>query len=319
MRPPVRDAAPKPPRRPAGAGVRQRVKAYFDERRLLKYIVYCGLGGFFIGYLFITLLFFPGFGRSAIVTVPDVRGMTQSAARRALSKAGLEFTRGTTLNNPRVAQNRVLSQVPLPGQEAARGSDVRIILSAGPDRRPVPSVEGLDKDEAISLLQRMGFQVRLRTLQNMKEEGSLLGMEPRAGTQVPMPGVVILSISAGPPMMLAPSVLGTTQDDAAAKLEAAGLRLGRVGYDPEATAPVGSVVAQSPEAGDSIRVGSAVRVTLSGSDPNPAPPPDSAAAAAPADSAAAAQPAEGEPEPEPQPEPAPPPAPGAGTRGRDRG
>jgi serine/threonine-protein kinase len=317
MKPAVREPA-RPPRRPAGAGVRRRVKAYLDERRLLKYILCCGLGGFFAGYLFITLLFFPGFGRSAIVTVPDVRGMTQSAARRALSKAGLEFTRGTTLNNPRVGQGRVLSQVPLPGQEAARGSDVRIILSAGPDRRPVPSLEGMEKDEAISLLQRMGFQVRLRTVRNMKEEGALLGMEPRAGVQVPMPAIVILTVSAGPPMMLAPSVLGTTRDDAAAKLEAAGLRLGRVGYDPGSTAPLGDVVAQSPAAGDSIRMGGAVRITLSGSDPNPPPPADSVAAA-PADSAAAAEPADGEPKPEPPPEPAPPPAPGLGTRGRDRG
>ncbi|HYH80550.1 MAG TPA: PASTA domain-containing protein, partial [Longimicrobium sp.] len=78
---------PKPP--PLVAGVRRRVKAYLNERRLLKYIIYCGLGGFFAGYLFITLLFFPGFGRSAIVTVPDVRGMTQTAARRALARAGL--------------------------------------------------------------------------------------------------------------------------------------------------------------------------------------------------------------------------------------
>jgi serine/threonine-protein kinase len=317
VKPAVRDPA-KPPRRPGAADVRRRVKAYLDERRLLKYILFCGLGGFFIGYLFITLLFFPGFGRSAIVTVPDVRGMSQSAARRALSKAGLEFTRGTTLNNPRVAQGRVLSQVPLPGQEAARGSDVRIILSAGPDRRPIPSIEGLDKDEAISLLQRMGFQVRLRTVRNMKEEGELLGMEPRTGVQVPMPAIVVLTVSAGPPMVVAPGVMGTTRDDAASKLEAAGLRLGRVSYDPESTAPLGDVVAQSPEPGDSIRMGGAVRITVSGSDPNPPPPPDSVAAASP-DSAAASEPAEPEPEGQPQPEPTPPPTPGAGTRERGRG
>ena len=304
--------------RPRGPGVRQRVKAYFDERRLLRYIIYCGLGGFFLGYLCITLLFFPGFGRSAIVTVPDVRGLSMSAATRALEKAGLEVSKGTTLNNPRVRLGQVLSQVPLPGQEAARGSGVRIILSAGPDRRPVPGIEGLDKDEAISLLQRMGFQVRLRTVRNMEDEGTLVGMEPRAGTRVPMPGVVILNVSAGPPKVQAPSVLAVTRDEAATRLEAAGLRLGRVSYDPASTAPLGNVVAQSPEPGDSIRMGGAVRITVSGSDPNPPAPVDSAAAA-PVDSAAPAEAPPAEPAPEPAPPPAPPAPPGAGTERGDRG
>lgn len=292
--------------RPNAKGMRQRVKAYFDERRLLKYIIYCGLGGFFLGYVFITLLFFPGFGRSAIVTVPDVRGMSGSAATRALDKAGLEVSRGTTLNNPRVPTGRVLSQVPLPGQEAARGSGVRIILSAGPDRRPVPSVEGMDKDEAISLLQRMGFQVRLRTVRDAKEEGTLLGMDPKAGTAVPMPGIVVLNVSAGPPKMLAPSVLNITRDEAATRLEAAGLRLGRVTYDPASTAPLGDVVAQSPAPGDSVRMGGSVRVTLSGTDPNPPAPVDSTAVVAPADSAGGATGQTTEPAPAPAPPPASP-------------
>jgi beta-lactam-binding protein with PASTA domain len=261
------------PPRPRGRTVRQRVKAYFDERRLLKYIIYCGLGGFFVGYLFITLLFFPGFGRSAIVTVPDVRGRTASAARRALEKAGLELQRGPTLNHPHVPAGRVLSQVPLPGQEAGRGSAVRLIFSAGPDRRPIPSIAGMEKDEAISFLQRMGFQVRLRLVQNMKEEGTILAMEPRAGTQVPMPSIVVLTLSAGPPKILAPSVMGITTDEAASRLEAAGLRLGRISYDSASTAPLGDIVAQSPEPNDSIAMGSAVRVTISGRNPNPPPPP----------------------------------------------
>ncbi|HEU4556206.1 MAG TPA: PASTA domain-containing protein [Longimicrobium sp.] len=312
---------PKSPRRlPSGADVRRRVRAYFDERRLLKYIIYCGLGGFFLGYLLITLLFFPGFGRSAIVTVPDVRGMPQNSARRALERAGLEMARGTTLNNPRVPAGRVLSQVPLPGQEASRGSDVRIILSAGPDKRPVPSIAGMDRDEAISLLQRMGFQVRLRHVTNTAEEGTLLGIDPKAGTQVAMPGVVVLNISAGPPKIVTPSVLNVTQEQAAATLEAAGLRLGRISYDSTSAAPLGDIVAQSPAAGDSIRMGGAVRITLSGRDPRPPPPPDSAAAAIPTDSAAAAEgePEEGEPDPEPAP-PAPPPATPSPSPGERRG
>jgi serine/threonine-protein kinase len=285
------------------------VKAYLDRRPRLKYPLYFGVGGFVLGYLFITLLFFPGFGRSAIVNVPDLRGMTVQGARRALDQAGLEMSRGPSMNNPRMRAGHVLTQVPLAGQEAARGTPVRIFLSDGPDRRRVPGIAGMEKDEAIALLQRMGFQVRLRMVTSMQEEGTLLGMAPRAGTAVPMPGIVVLSLSAGPPKIVTPYVTGGTQDQAATILEAAGLRLGRISYDSTSTAPLGDVVAQSPEAGDSVRMGGSVRITLSGHNPNPPPPP-----AAPVDSAApppAEEPAPEEPAPAPPaPAPAPPPGPG---------
>jgi serine/threonine-protein kinase len=290
--------------RQRATAVPRRVKAYLDERRLLKYVIYTGLGGFALGYVLIFLLFFPGFGRSAIVVVPDVRGMPFGAARRALKDAGLDVQRGPDLNNARVKPGSVLTQVPLPGQEAGRGTGVRVILSSGPDRRPVPSIDGLEKDEAISLLQRAGFDVRLRMVQNVKDEGTVLGMAPAAGTQIPVPGIVVLTISAGPPKILAPDVTGGTADQAEQKLRAAGLDLGRISYDSTSTAVLGNVVAQSPAAGDSVRMGGSVRITIAGHNPNPPPPPP------PVDSAKVPPPGDQPPPTEPPPSP-PPPPPGA--------
>ena len=298
MKPPV---AKKPAvQRPRGASAWRRVKAYFDARPLLKYVLYAVVGGFLLGYILITLLFFPGFGRSAIVTVPDVRGMTLQGARHALDDAGLILVRGPNLNHPRVRAGRVLTQVPLPGQEAGRGTPVRILLSDGPNRRPLPSIEGMGKDDAISLLQRVGFQVRLRMMTNEKDEGTILGMDPKAGTPVPEHGFVVLTISAGPPKVGVPSVLNANTDEAEGRLQAVGLRLGRISYDSTATVAAGTIVGQSPEPGDSIRQGASVRVTVAGHDPNPPPPP------APVDSAA---PPPAEPTDSTQPQPAPPPAP----------
>ncbi|HEV7589303.1 MAG TPA: PASTA domain-containing protein [Longimicrobium sp.] len=306
---------PKPPKVPVGTRLRaagRGVKAYLDRHHRLKYILYFGVGGFLVGYLFITLLFFPGFGRSAIVNVPDLRGMTLSGARRALDAAGLEMSRGPSLNNPRMRAGHVLTQVPLAGQEAARGTPVRIFLSDGPDRRKVPGIAGMEKDDAIALLQRMGFQVRLRMVPSMRDEGTLLAMAPRAGTAVPMPAIVVLSLSAGPPRILAPAVTGGTRDQAASILEAAGLRLGRISYDSTSSAPLGDVVGQSPAAGDSVRMGGSVRITVSGHDPNPPPPPAPVDSAAP-DSTAVPAPVE----PAPAPPPPPSPSPDAAGRGRE--
>jgi serine/threonine-protein kinase len=278
--------------------VPERVATYFNERKILKYVIYCGLAGFLLGYVFITLLFFP-FGRSAIVTVPDVRGKTLAQARRAFDRVGLEAQIGDSLSHPTVRAGRVLAQVPLPGQEAARGSEVEVIVSQGPERRAVPSITGLGKDDAVALLQRMGFRVRLASVVDDSPEGKLLGMDPKAGTRMPMPGTVTLTLSAGPPKVLVPSVLALDEGDAAARLEAVGLRLGRVSYDSLSAEPRGTVLSQAPAAGDSLRMGSAVRVVLAGPDPNPPP------VVVPVDTLQPAEPGEpGEPQ-EPPPEPPP--------------
>jgi len=286
--------------------VPKRVATYFNERQVLKYVILTGLAGFLVGYVFITLLFFP-FGKSPIVTVPDLRGRTEAQARRALNNLDLAMEKGGALAHPRVRAGRVLAQVPLPGQEASRGTGVRIILSSGAERRAIPAIAGLGKDDAVALLRQMGFSVRLRQIFSQQPEGKILGMEPRAGSQVPMPGVVTLTLSAGPPKVLVPGVVALAQADARARLQAVGLRLGTITYDPESTEPAGVVLTQNPVSGDSARQGSGVRVTIAGADPNP-PEPEPIDTVAPAREPSPddpGEPSEQQPEPAPTPTPAP--------------
>jgi serine/threonine-protein kinase len=246
-----------------------RVRRYFDERRLLKYVLTASLGGFLLGYVLITLFFFPGFGRSAIVTVPDLTGRPQGEAQRTLGRLGLAVEKGGTVTNARIRRGRVLMQTPLPGQEVSRGSAVRIVISGGPETRPVPSIAGMTRAEAIETLQRYGFRVGLQRVRDRREEGALIGLRPAAGQPAAVSSMVVMIISAGPPKVLIPSVVGLTRGDAAARLETVSLRIGRVGYDPAATAEAGTVVSQSPAAGDSLPMGSSVRVVLAGADPDP--------------------------------------------------
>lgn len=306
MRPPVKPARRFPAPSPGWyRDVGGRVKRYFDERVLLKWVLLTGFTCFVVGYLLMTVLFFPGWGRSAIVTVPDLTNRTAGQAERALDRVGLDMRRGGTMPNPRVRQGRVLMQSPLPGEEVARGSEVRIVLSAGPEIRQVPTIRGLSQPDAIALLQRYGYRVALRRVADRREEGAILGLTPAAGQRAAVGSVVTITLSAGPPWVRAPSVVGLQVADARARLEAGGLALGRVGYDPASAQPAGTIVAQAPAAGDSLRMGAGVRVTLAGEDPDPPAPAadslavDSAAVDVPADT-----PAESTDDAEPEPEPA---------------
>ncbi len=262
-----------------------------EQKRLFARVVGFGVGAFVLGYVLTTLLVFPGFGRQAIVTVPDLSGKTFAAARRAAGAEDLQVERGVSLAHPTVPAGAVLAQSPLPGQETTRGAVIRVTLSSGRERRPVPAVGDLTAQLAQELLVRTGFRVRVRRLVNERAEGRVLGTEPAAGASLPVGSIVELRVSAGPPevvvpIVAVPDVVGITEAEAGEKLRSAGLRLGGVEYDPESAAVLGDIAAQRPAAGDSVRAGTAVTIVLSGSPPpqveEPATSPDTTAAPPPA-------------------------------------
>lgn len=158
------------------------------------------LGGAFLGgYLLAALLFFPGWGRRAIVTVPDLRGRSVAQARRIADRAGLQLERGATVAHPAVARGAVIAQHPLPGQETARGDQVRVLLSAGRPRRAVPPVLGLLGEQARNLLLRSGFQVGIDTVEDERPAGRIVSVQPASGTVLQLPAAVQLHLSSGPP------------------------------------------------------------------------------------------------------------------------
>lgn len=230
-------------------------------------VVGVGLAAFALGYLVMALLFFPGWGRDAIVSVPDLRGQPVAAAERLAGAVDLEVERGSTLVHPTVPEGAVLAQIPLPGQEVTRGSEVTVILSAGPDRRPVPDVAQLSGEQAVRLLRQMGFAVRIRRVPSEHPAGRVLEVSPAPGTAVPVSGTVELTLSAGPPLVAVPDVVGLMEEAAREALEAAGLRLAAVEHDPFAFAPAGEVLGQTPAAGTEARAGSGVRLVVSGEPP----------------------------------------------------
>ena len=223
---------------------------------------------FGVGYLLAALLFFRG-GGAHVVTVPDLRGQPEAEARRVLDRLDLEMERGSALVHPEVPVGSVLAQSPLPGQEVPPGSVVRVTLSAGRDRVSVPDVTRFAAAQALDLLMRSGFEVQVDTVPHERARGRVVATEPAAGTPVELPARLRLVVSAGPPLTGVPQLVGLDEAAARQALDAAGLQAGEGVYDPYAYAAPGAVVAQDPPAGDSITVGSAVRLIIAGFAPAP--------------------------------------------------
>ncbi len=247
----------------------RRTRGFFDtpRGRAALWILGVAFGAFLLGYLFTALLFFPGRGRSDVVTVPDVRGLSELEARRLLDRVGLELDRGRSLVHPEVPEGAVLVQSPMSGREVSPGSAVRVTLSAGRDRRAVPDVSALTAEQAQTLLTRTGFEVQTVEIESPHRAGTVLEVQPSAGTLVELPARVQLVLSAGPPPVDVPDLSNLPEPQARDALQAVGLRLGEVEYDPYSTGVLGGVIAQRPAAGERVPAGSQVHVIIAGSPP----------------------------------------------------
>jgi beta-lactam-binding protein with PASTA domain len=95
-------------------------------------------------------------------SVPDVVGLEQTEAVRALQQAGLEAS--VQLVPSEEPQSRVVAQAREPGASLERGDAVQINVSTGPDPAPnsaIPDVVGRGEQEARDQLRAAGFHVQV--------------------------------------------------------------------------------------------------------------------------------------------------------------
>ncbi len=133
-----------------------------------------------------------------------------------------------------------------------------------PHSHQVPKLAGTSVVDARSQLERLGFSVRMAPGQYdpRESEGTVLAIDPPAGTSLREGETITIVPSLGPPPVPVPSVVGKTLDQARALLEGAHLGVGQVDRAYDDTAPEGRVLSQRPADGKAPS-GSAVDLTVS--------------------------------------------------------
>jgi serine/threonine-protein kinase len=228
--------------------------------RLVRRGLLLAAATFAAGFLLAAGWMWLGAGGRDVVTVPNLRELSLDDAEDVVDDADLTLEVSDSLPNPRVDAGRILTQSPLPGQEAMPGITVHVIVSSGPERHPVPPVSGLDRAQAEQLLRATGLQPEVEEVTDLSRAGRVVGTVPEAGTVLAVPSRVRLLVSSGPPLVGVPDLVGLSEMDVFGVLDAAGLRLGELIRELRLVEPEGQVVGQQPVPGDSIPAGSTVDV-----------------------------------------------------------
>lgn len=241
----------------------RRFTWHAPEGRLVRRGLLVAAATFAVGFLLAAGWMWIGAGGRDVVTVPNLRELTLDDAEEVVDDADLLLEVSDSLPNPRVDAGRILTQSPLPGQEAMPGIAVHVIVSSGPERHPVPPVAGLARAQAEQLLRATGLQPEVVEVADVSQAGRVLSTEPEAGTLLAVPSRIRLLVSAGPPLVGVPDLMGMHEMDIFGVLDAAGLRLGELTRELRLVEAEGEVIAQHPAGGDSIPQGSPVDVVVS--------------------------------------------------------
>jgi beta-lactam-binding protein with PASTA domain/predicted Ser/Thr protein kinase len=220
----------------------------------------------------VTLVVSSGPGKTV---VPSVDGLGKRAATRELEDAGFEVQEEPKASDS-VGKDHVISTSPANGQVIDKGSTVTIFVSTGPEKAVVPDVTGSTVDDATAAIEDAGFDPRIHEEESGKPEGTVLSQDPAGGAQAPKGSKVTLTVAKQPEQIEVPDVTGENQSAATEELSGAGFKVKIVSQAVDNPEDDGIVIDQDPLAGDKIKRGDRVTITVGhytpAASPEPGPP-----------------------------------------------
>jgi beta-lactam-binding protein with PASTA domain len=231
-------------------------------RRSLPYAVAI-IGGFLIAYLIVAFLIFPSGVIPRDIQVPNVTGLAFDDAVRRLAERGLRGVRGEERFHGASPKSTVLEQSPSAGARDVEGASITLTVSAGQQSTRVPSMNGMMRADAERALEQAGFDVGdVSERPSNTPAGQVIESNPRAGAETTIPSSVSLVVSAGPTVVLIPSVIGQPVSQARLLIERAGLVVADVRAPSGEAVSDGSwiVTATTPASGAQVPSGSRVSI-----------------------------------------------------------
>jgi len=205
--------------------------------------------------------------------VPNLRGLTLTAARQRIAAEHFVLATSTPQYSKTVAAGLVIAQSPRPTVVMKQGSTVTVVPSRGVPNVAVPNLTGLDCTAAQRVLSVAGLAgtcpaanhvysttVGLNQVINWSSDNHF---EPPTA---PYHSTLVIATSAGPPPVAVPAVAGQTWTAAQSALQAAGFAATETQQYSQSVMS-GLVISTSPAAGAMEQKGTTVTVTVSEGPP----------------------------------------------------
>ncbi|MCZ7587984.1 MAG: PASTA domain-containing protein [Gaiella sp.] len=135
---------------------------------------------------------------SAYADVPSVAGLEGAAAFRLLERNGFTPTRRYAPST-QIEAWHALDTDPRAGTRLERPARIVLVVSTGPPKRPVPSLDGLDADAAAGALREAGFSpVVDERPDGAVAPGTVIDVSPAPGTRMPLGSTVTVAVAREP-------------------------------------------------------------------------------------------------------------------------
>lgn len=192
------------------------------------------------------------------VALPNLVGETVEQAQLQLNQLQLGVTTDSR-DDPDCTLNTVIEQSPEPG-DVPPGTEVTLIVCAGPGTVQVPSLQGFTREAAEVALTERDLKPEFEEVNSKAPKDQVVEV-PAAGQTVEIGSTVIVRVSLNN-LREVPNVVGRLAEDAVAALTNAGFEVRVLEGAEVDPADSGRVTSQSPNGGDH-RVNSQVEIVVS--------------------------------------------------------
>lgn len=198
--------------------------------------------------------------------MPQLVESTEAQAREELDALGLipSLDRQNTMS---AEEGTVIGQDPPAGSDVRRGSEVDLIVSAGPSTVEMINVTGMQLSRAESRLEAGPLHLEIarvdRVYSSTVAEGEVIAQSVRPGADIEQGTGVVLQVSRGVQQVTVPDLAGMSRSEAEQALVDAGLAPAFTTEYSDTVPSAGQVIEQSIDAGTQTDIDSTVDVVVS--------------------------------------------------------
>ncbi|MCL2164229.1 MAG: Ig-like domain-containing protein [Oscillospiraceae bacterium] len=204
--------------------------------------------------------------------VPSVINNELEAAESRLTEVGLLCSVVGKEFSETVPANMILTQDISAGSVVARNTVVRVFISGGVETAIVPDITGLNVDEAVQILEDLGFTVQIEVEYNpVSVSGAVISQSSKSGDELKLGAAIKIVVSGGldpdekfeERITNVPDFIGMTYQNALEAARDAGVMLSVTSREFSDAVEKDAILSQSIPAGSEIMSGVTVELVVS--------------------------------------------------------